>query len=466
MFNIASYGDRHSVVLSPLEVQAEYCVTVESQARLYTSPHSTRYLTLKARSEPFEFGSASPPSSVSDLQITSTSFTQLVLTWSPPVEKGIAVKCLEVDVQSMDGVVLAQKIIQIPAFTCWLDSLRPNCQYMLTVYSHTKMQHEVEQKGTGGVRYTPSSASIVACTLGLTPSSQLQIVSRNPYSASLTWWPATPHGPAFIEKYIVQWQEMRSTSLKRQVSSEPSSGFILQSVRTLDVCGDGEWSSQVISCEDCNCTIGRLIPGVTYSCHVVTVIKSTTVSSGSSPQATRTEAIPDMFWYVGGPINFQSPVTVGKPRLLVTAYTTTNIQLYWPKPKMRIPVKVNDQGIPVEETDGVVYNPQCKGAVSVLRSYRVKVDGCLLTTLDSEQNKYIVTGRQPGTTYCLVLEALSYGEGTRKKKAGKVKKGFMFGRYVAFGVPDHQLALEDTDYSAVCSVGPPDKVTIWRSRPI
>ena len=416
-FVLASDDDSHAVVLCPFEIQTKYCVTVESQSRLYTSPHTTHHLTLKARSEPFEFHSAQPPSCVSDLQIAAVSFTLLLLRWSLPVEKGIAVKCLEVDVLSMDGVVLDRKIVTMPAVTCCFDSLQPNFQYMITVYSHTRTQDEVEHEQMSCTKYTPPSVSIVASTLGLTPTSKLQIASRTD-AAYLSWSPATPHGPAFIQQYIVQWQETVK-SPKRQVLNE-SSHFMLESISTQDVQRDEEWSSEVVSCEDCTYSIQGLIAGLSYCFRVVTVLKSTVASSDMSYEPDRPEAIFSTFWHVGDPVYFQSPVTVGKPCLLVTAYTTTDIQLYWPKPSMRVPIKVDDQRKFMDKTEDTVCNPCYKGVASVLKSYRIKVDGYVFATLGNEQNKYIVTGRQPGSGCRLQLEAVSYGEGTKKRKGMKV----------------------------------------------
>ena len=412
---LALFGDSYFVVLSPLETQTKYCVTIESQARLYCSPHSTRYLTLKARSEPFEFSSAQPPTCVSDLHIIAVSFTQVVVSWSPPVEKGIVVKCLEVTVQSIDGGCCAQKIIRMPASTCSVDCLNPNSQYIFTVCSHTKTMDEVKCEGRS-TKYPSLSASIVANTLGLTPAGQLKVVSRNYDSTSVTWCPATPHGPVFIDKYVIQWREA-SSGLASQMS-KGCPAFDLECVSTVDICRDSVWSSKAVSCEDCNCTIGKLISGLMYCCRVVTVLKSTVVSIDACQHTDdATETIPSTFWYVGDLLYFRSSVTVGKPQLLISAYSTSDIQLYWPKPEMQVPVQVDNQGQIADRLDD--YNPQYKGVVSVLASYRVNVDGLLLSTLHSEQNKYIVTGKQPGTEYRLTLDALSYGEGTRKRKSIK-----------------------------------------------
>jgi hypothetical protein len=415
-----SDDDSHTAVLCPLEMQTKYCVTVESQARLYTSPHTTRHLTLKAQSEPFEFHSAQLPGCVSDLQIAAVSFTLIFLRWSLPVEKGIAVKCLEIDLLSMDGVVMDQKFVTLPTATCCFESLQPNSQYMITVYSHTRTKDEMKHDQMSFTKYTPPSVSIVASTLGLTPASKLQITSRTSELAYLSWSPAIPHGPAFVQQYIVQWQET-TKSAKRQISSERSH-FALEAISMQDVQIDEKWSSEVVSCEDYTHTIQGLIAGLTYCVRVVTVLKPTVASPDVCDDSDRPEANCSTFWYIGDSVIFQSPVTVGKPRLLVTAYTATDIQLYWPKPCMRVPVKVDNQGMIMDKTEDTMYNPCYKGVASILMSYRVKVNGSLFATLGNEQNKYIVTGRQPGSDSHLQLEALSCGEGTKKRKGIQGRK--------------------------------------------
>ena len=371
-FALASSEECYAVTLSPLEVCAEYVVSVEAQARIYGSFRSASYTTAKAQSKQLVFSSAEPPGPPRDLNVVAVSFDQIAVEWTLPEVRGIPIEKLIVTAQNDDES--SQCCIEFPVDTtsAVLSGLKSSTTYVVTVATRAE-----------------ATSVVTTRTLGLEPASTSEVESKTQTAFYVAWAPAVTSGSCYVESYIVQW---------REAANDFRPIFPVKTILS-DFRSEPGWNAAVCLANETRCTLSGMIAGLTYAIRVVTVVKS----------ALRVGVpdVPSMFWHVGLPITERVPAAVDCPHLHVAAYTESNIDLFWPKPPTRVPVHVDGDGIKISP-NAKVYNPSIKGTASAVSFYRVEVNGSVLAArLNANQNRYVVTGCTPGDVYRIQLIAMS-----------------------------------------------------------
>lgn len=329
-----------SLRLTNLEPDCKYSVLVESLANHPNDKdaHSSVKdgFVNRTQSKVQFFQTGQPPKPPGNLRVVSATEDSIKVSWEPPVEYGIPVIRLVMQVWRKNERTAQRhedapnsKRFELSADTTSLlvDRLMPKMEYMFSLNAITE---DDDAQSCAHV----SSAVLSAYTSGLDPPTDLRLVFRTPTSVRVRWQSAVPYGTSRVQHYVVHYVENRHARKR----SRGKSG------RTKDA-----GHSVVVESEATEAELLGLDPGTAYRVVVETVLwsadcsyeddfhfdDSDQASLSSGTLGVNSPPVPPLF--LSQPITVCTTAPPEKPVLLLSGLSPSQIHLCWNKPSLLAP---------------------------------------------------------------------------------------------------------------------------------
>ncbi|XP_023933288.1 uncharacterized protein LOC106180596 isoform X1 [Lingula anatina] len=410
------------MLIGPLNPNATYTVVVEARKmQQYSEVHggeikngvgkiedeadsdfedtcSTFILT--AQSDHLTIHTAQPPDPPRNLGILATTCNSIKIGWDPPKEHGVEVLGIRVDCspkkpeegkhQSFELIPDARSLV--------IENLTELTSYLVVVTAITeeyfdqlperhqyKKMHRIPRDVAIELNESPwlPNTSIVAITSGTEAPYNIRVKRSTGTSIVIGWQAPVVHGTNRLQGIMVRWCEARLIRNKEDETALVSHINLMP--------------------EETEVTIEDLMIGMEYKITVEAVVSVRTIIDlqRGDHENRRTAHI------VGKPLWARTKAPCEPPKLYITGYSTSTIQLYWEKPVLFTVLG--------KEEEDKRYLKRC------LEGYKLEINGKLHMRLGPAAQSVTLTKCKYAKTYSVVLVAMTCTEEVKKERVKRIQ---------------------------------------------
>ncbi|CAD5112727.1 DgyrCDS1945 [Dimorphilus gyrociliatus] len=393
------------LLLEDLKQNVKYTVIVEAR-RIANYADTDKTFILSGKSEPLSVITAKPPAPINNMGIVATTNSAIKVKWDSLQATGVDIICLRVDAvalrpipdhkhsctevtpDSVEAIVenLAEKteyLISVTAVTEEYFSNLPSGDPLRVHHAFPKDRPPPEDN------WLPKT-SMTGTTSGTEPPFDVHAVNITPTSIAVSWKPATVYGSCRLQGTLLRW------AIAKNVSGDSEEGEM------------ANYSNMSVDSE--RATIENLLPGVQYKIVVEAIVSAKNAVSSTSSDHPEAEKMDRRTLHVTSkPVVIRTKAPCEPPRIRMTGFTPSTIDIKWQKPVLTREVGKNPYGVP----DFIKLNLEC---------YRLEINDKPHMRLSPNAQACTLTCCKPGKRYKIVLVAITCPEDVKKMRKKDQKK--------------------------------------------